>query len=82
MLENDIRESYSQLVVRVVGKLREHNINIDDFRLYLKTHLGCGDSISSISSVSEMIEAATRKPLWNFYNYYALEGIFARMILK
>ena len=75
MLEKNIRESYSQLVVRVVGKLRDRNINIDDFRLYLTTYFGCGDFISSISSVSEMIVAVTRKPLWNFYNCYVLEGI-------
>ncbi len=75
MLEKDIRESYSQLVVRVVGKLRDRNINIDDFRLYLTTNFGCGDFISSISSVSEMIVAVTGKPLWNFYNCYVLEGI-------
>ncbi len=61
--------------MRVVGKLRDRNINVDDFRLYLKTYLGCGDFISSISSISEIIEAVTRKPLWNFYNCYVLEGI-------
>ncbi len=75
MLENDIRKTYSRLIVRVMGKLRDININVVDFRVYLKTYLGCGDFISSISSVPEMIEAVTRKPLWNFYNYCALEGI-------
>ncbi len=75
MLEKDIRKTYSRLIVRVMGKLRDKNINVVDFRLYLKTYFGCGDFISSISSVTEMIEAVTRKPLWNFYNYCALEGI-------
>ena len=74
-LENDIKGHYSRLIVRVVGKLRERNINVDDFRLYLTSHLGCGDFILNISSVSEMIEAVTRKRYWDYYNYYALEEI-------
>ena len=51
------------------------NIDLDDFRLYLTTHVGCGDFISSISSASEMIEAVTKKRYWNYYNYHALEEI-------
>ncbi len=74
-LENDIKGHYSHLIVRVVGKLRERNINVDDFRLYLTSHFGCGDFISSISSVPEIVEAVTRKQYWAYYNYYALEGI-------
>ncbi len=75
MLEKDIRGRYSQLIVRVIGKLRDKNINVDDFRLYLTSHLGRGDFISSISSASEMIEAVTRRRYWDYYNYYALEEI-------
>ncbi len=73
MLEHHIKGHYSDLLV--AGKLRDRNINVDDFRLYLTSHLGCSDFISSISSVSKMIEAVTEKQLWNYYDYYALEGI-------
>ncbi len=56
-------------------KLKAKDINVDDFRFYLTTRLGCGDFISSISSVSEMIQAVTMKRYWDYYNYKALEGI-------
>ncbi len=70
-----IKGHFADLTVRVRRRLKAINIDVDDFRLYLTSRFGCGDFISSISSVSEVIDAVTRKPLWDYYNYHALEGI-------
>ncbi len=70
-----IRGHFSDLIVRVRKRLEAMNIDVDDFRLYLTSRFGCGDFISSISSVPKIIEAVTRKRYWDYYNYYALEGI-------
>ncbi len=70
-----IKGHFAELTVRVIEKLKAMNIDVDNFRVYLTSHFGCGDFISSISSVSKMIEAVTTKRLWDYYNYHALEGI-------
>ncbi len=75
MLTESIRGHFADLTVRVMKRLKTINIDVDDFRVYLTSRFGYDDFISSISSVSEMINAVTRKPLWNYYNYHALERI-------
>ncbi len=74
-LESSIKCSFADLTVRVTRKLSTKYIEPGDLRHFLKCRLECGDIISGISSVPEMIEAVTEKTLWNYYNYHALEGI-------
>ncbi len=78
----DIRGHFADLTVKVTRRLKTINIDVDDFRVYLTSRFGCGNFISSISSVSEMIDAVTRKPLWNYYNYLAIEGIIKYFVGK
>ncbi len=63
MLTESIRGHFADLTVRVMKRLKTINIDVDDFRVYLTSRFGYDDFISSISSVSEMIDAVTRKPL-------------------
>ncbi len=67
-----IRGHFANLTLRVTNNL---TISVDDLRGYLTSRFGCGDLFSSKSTVSEMIDAVTRKQLWNYYNYHALEGL-------
>ena len=75
ILRESIKEHFADLTVKVMRRLKTINIDVDDFRVYLTSRFGCGDFISSISSVSEMIDAVTRMQYWDYYNYHALEGI-------
>ena len=70
-----IKGHFAELTVKVIERLKTMNIDVDNFRVYLTSRFGCGDFISSISSVSEMINAVTTKRLWDYYNYHALEGV-------
>ncbi len=75
ILVERIKGHFAELTVRVIERLKTINIDVDNFRVYLTSRFGCGDFISSISSVSEMIDAVTRMQYWDYYNYHALEGI-------
>ncbi len=70
-----IKGRFADLTVEVMRKLKTMKIDADDFRLYLISRLKCDNFILSMSSLSEMIEYGTRKRLWDYYNYSALEGI-------
>ncbi len=51
---------------------KNRTISIDDLCGYITSLFGCGDFISSISTVSDVV---TQKQSWDYYNYHALEEI-------
>ncbi len=67
-----IKGEFANLTMKVRKNL---TISVDDLCGYLTSLFGCGDFISSISTVSEMIDDVTQKQSWDYYNYHALEEI-------
>ncbi len=66
---------FANIIVEVKKRLEAMNMNVDNFRVSLTSHFNGEDFISSISSVSDMIDAMKRKQCWDYYNYQVLEGI-------
>ena len=70
-----IRGHFAELTLKVGKNLTNMSTNVDDLRVYLTGRFGGVSYSISSSSVSDMIETATRNRLWDYYNYHALEGI-------
>ena len=48
---------------------------MEDLHLFLTCYFSPGECIPKSSSIHEIFEAITRHKLWDYWNYYPLEGI-------
>ena len=66
---------FAVLLMKVCQKLKEKPINFEDFQTFLISCFPPGECIPRSSNINEIFEAITRHQLWNYWNYYPLEGI-------
>ena len=66
---------FAMLLTNTCRKLKEKQINFEDLQTFLISCFPPGECIPRSSNINEIFEAITRHQLWDYWNYYPLEGI-------
>ena len=66
---------FAVLLTNTCRKLKEKRINFEDLQTFLISCFPPGECIPRSSNINEIFEAITCHQLWDYWNYYPLEGI-------
>ena len=78
--EEKIRQSFADLVVNVTEKLKNREINLKKFRLYILTSFNTGDILDGAVSVADIMEALSCRQLWDYSHFTRIEGIAKKFV--
>ena len=71
-----IDAKFATLLMNTCRKLAGRRINMEDLHVFLTCYFSPGKCIpKSSSSIHEIFEAINRHQLWDYWNYFPLEGI-------
>ena len=71
---------FALLLMKACRKLRETPINFEDLQTFLTSCFSPGECIPRSSNINEIFEAITRHKLWDYWNYYPLEGVVQEFV--
>ena len=66
---------FAKLLMNACKKLKEKQIDFEDFQTFLRSFFPPGECIPRSSNMNEIFEAITRHKLWNYWNYHSLKEI-------
>ena len=75
MSRQKIEIKFAALLTNICRKLREKPINFTDLRMFFTSFFSSGEWIAKSSNIQEIFAAITRHKLWDYWNYYPLEGL-------
>jgi len=75
-----INSEFGDLLEHSCKKLREKQINIQDFCRFLEGFFPPGDCITESSSVDEIFKVISHNKLWDYWNYFPLQVVVRKFV--
>ena len=75
MSRQKIEVKFAALLTNICRKLRGKQINFTDLQIFFTSFFSSGEWIAKSSNIQETFDTLTRHKLWDYWNYYPLEGL-------